>query len=44
LPQPLSVQFGCEGVTITGIELEVAGQPISKLIRRFDSGEYKVSV
>mmetsp|Transcript_46738 Transcript_46738/g.77372 ORF Transcript_46738/g.77372 Transcript_46738/m.77372 type:complete len:928 (+) Transcript_46738:63-2846(+) len=46
--QPTSVQFKCEGVTISGIELEVqmdnAGtSPVAHLLRRFASGDYKVS-
>jgi len=44
---PSQLQFGCEGVTISGIELEVqtgaAGNPIARLVRRFASGDYKVS-
>ena len=43
---PVLVQFGCEGVTISGIELEVqmgaSGQPVAKLSRRFVAGDYKV--
>ena len=42
----VQVQFACEGVTISGIELEVqtgtAGKPIAKLTRRFQAGDYKV--
>ena len=45
--QTLSVGFGCEGVTISGLELEVqlgqAGSPIARLQRRFAAGDYKVS-
>nr|ALD47963.1 TSET complex subunit TCUP [Emiliania huxleyi] len=41
----MQVQFGCEGVTITGIELEVqvgtTGSPVSRLLRRFTSGKYE---
>ena len=50
---PFHVQFGCDGVTISGIELEVqlvaghsvegAVPPIAKLIRRFTAGEYRVT-
>lgn len=44
--QPVHVQFGCDGVTISGIELEVemgsSGQPVARLSRRFVSGDYKV--
>ena len=46
---PVSLMFACEGVTISGIELEVhhwdrraAQQPISKLTRRFTAGDYQV--
>ena len=42
----LQVKFSCEGVTISGIELEVqtsgAGKPVAKLTRRFQAGDYKV--
>ena len=45
--QTLSVGFGCEGVTISGLEIEVqlgqAGSPIAQLQRRFAAGDYKVS-
>ena len=41
------VSFGCDGVTISGIELEVqmgsAAQPVAKLNRRFVAGEYTVA-
>jgi len=44
--QPIQVKFSCEGVTISGIELEVqtsgAGKPVAKLTRRFQAGDYKV--
>ena len=44
------VKFDCEGVTISGIELEVHAavatmpSPIAKILRRFAAGEYKVLV
>jgi len=45
--EPVLVHFDCEGVTISGIELEAqmgeAGQPVAKLNRRFVAGDYKVS-
>ena len=48
---PFHVQFGCEGVTISGIELEVqlsgggsGAPPIAKLMRRFTAGEYRVTL
>jgi len=45
--QPLHVHFGCEGVTISGLELEVQvgarGSPIARLLRRFAAGDYKVT-
>ena len=49
---PFSVSFGCDGVTISGIELEVQlvggasgdrAPPIAKLMRRFNAGEYRVT-
>ena len=51
---PCSVTFTCEGVTISGIEIEVqqatapAGsqppsQPVAKLIRKFTAGDYQVA-
>ena len=44
---PVHVKFFCEGVTISGIELEVQlgaeGQPVAQLHRRFSSGDYKVT-
>ena len=47
LQQPLGVQFGCEGVTISGIELEVqcsGANRIADLLRRFTTGVYRVSL
>ena len=48
---PFQVHFGCDGVTISGIELEVqpAGGtsgtlPVGKLMRRFSAGEYRVTL
>ncbi|KAL3919396.1 MAG: hypothetical protein SGPRY_005647 [Prymnesium sp.] len=45
--QPVIIKFECEGVTISGIELEVqmggSGHPVAKLNRRFVAGDYKVS-
>ena len=49
---PFNVSFGCDGVTISGIELEVQlvggasgdrAPPIAKLMRRFNAGEYRVT-
>ena len=42
--QPLYVRFGCEGVTISGIELDLQRevQPTMRLLRRFVSGKYKI--
>mmetsp|Transcript_5058 Transcript_5058/g.15397 ORF Transcript_5058/g.15397 Transcript_5058/m.15397 type:complete len:610 (-) Transcript_5058:263-2092(-) len=44
---PLDVSFSCEGVTISGIELEVQLGPtsgsIDKLLRKFASGKYLVT-
>ena len=44
--QPVFVQFGCDGVTISGVELEIhvgsTRSPISKLVRNFRAGDYKV--
>ena len=49
--QPVNVMFGCEGVTISGIEVDVqmaatpgaATHPIAKLLRRFSAGDYQVA-
>ena len=44
--QPVCVQFGCDGVTISGVELDIhvgsTSSPISKLVRNFRAGDYKV--
>lgn len=44
---PLRMSFSCEGVAISGIELEVqlgsGTSSISRLLRRFVSGEYLVT-
>jgi hypothetical protein len=44
---PVQLQFGCDGVTISGLEIETqlgpAGQPVDRLLRRFSAGDYKVS-
>ena len=44
--QPVFLQFGCDGVTISGVELEIhsgsTGAAISKLVRNFKAGDYKV--
>lgn len=44
---PLQLSFSCEGVAISGIELEVqlgsGSSSISRLLRRFVSGEYFVT-
>ncbi len=42
--QPLFARFGCEGVTISGIELDLPPEiePNMRLLRRFVSGKYKI--